>query len=50
MRSGWFHASALLAAWLAAPFVAHAAADLDWPRLRQADSEPQNWLTLGRDY
>jgi quinohemoprotein ethanol dehydrogenase len=52
MRTCWFSPSALIATWLTAfaPFVAHAAGDMDWRRLMLADSEPQNWPTLGRDY
>ena len=44
--------SMMVTAWIAAfvPFMAQAAGDVDWPRLMAADSEPQNWLTLGRDH
>lgn len=30
-------------------FASHAAGDIDSVRMKAADSEPQNWLTLGRD-
>jgi quinohemoprotein ethanol dehydrogenase len=52
MRTCWFSPSALFATWLVAivPFMAHAAGDMDWRRLMLADSEPQNWPTLGRDF
>src|SRR5512139_3045778 len=44
--------SMMVTAWIAAfvPYMAQAAGDVDWPRLMAADSEPQNWLTLGRDH
>lgn len=32
------------------PLMAQAAGNVDWPRLMAVDSEPQNWLTLGRDH
>jgi hypothetical protein len=32
-----------------APQSSRAAGDVDSARLRAADSEPQNWFTLGRD-
>lgn len=51
MRTSRFHSILVFTAWLAAlaPSLAQAAGDLDGARLKAADSEPQNWLTLGRD-
>lgn len=48
--SGWRYALLLAGAILvAAPATARPPGDIDAARLKTADSEPQNWFTLGRD-
>src|SRR6202012_6198970 len=40
----------VLTALTVGPALAHGPADVDGARIRAADSEPQNWMAVGRSY